>query len=78
MTEPQTTLEDWRTTNFAAHCRPTLNTVRKWAKLDRFDPPAVKHGRTYYVHPAARYTEKPRPSKPRVIDRIRATETAKT
>ncbi len=76
-TNQRTTLEAWLIANFAEDCRPTINTARKWAKTDRLDPPATKCGRAYFVHPCARYTEKPRTAKPRLIDRIRAAETTK-
>lgn len=73
----QTTLDHWRQINFAEHCRPTLNTARRWAKQGRIDPPAIKHGRRYYVRPDAVYTDKPQPAKRRLVDRIRAAETQK-
>lgn len=82
----QITLDAWIEAQFAAGCRPHINTVRKWAKSHRIQPEPVKCGRSYYVDPAARYTElekakTPTPDsekKPRLIDRVRATETAQT
>lgn len=74
---PQITLDAWRCANFAEPNRPAIGTVRRWAQKDKIDPPATKCGRTYYVHPCARYTENPRSGKPRLIDRIRAAETTK-
>lgn len=36
---------------------PSLNTLRAWARSGRFNPPAVKHGRAYYVDEDAQYCE---------------------
>lgn len=73
---PQVTLETWIETQFAPECRPHINTVRRWAATHRIQPEPVKCGRSYYVDPAARYTDPNTPPKTRLIDRVRATQTA--
>jgi len=34
---------------------PCMTTLRKWARGDKLDPPAEKHGREYFVTPDTRY-----------------------
>lgn len=40
---------------------PSPATLRMWARCGRFDPPAQKVGRSYYVSSGARYFESPPP-----------------
>lgn len=40
---------------------PSLWTLRRMAREDRFDPPAVKIGKDYHVHPQAKVVEKKPP-----------------
>ena len=40
---------------------PSAATLRMWARCGRFDPPAQKVGRSYYVSSSARYFEPPPP-----------------
>ena len=40
---------------------PCIHTGRRWARECRIYPPAEKHGREYYVHPAARYIDPAHP-----------------
>jgi len=34
---------------------PHMNTVRRWVRDNKIQPPPEKHGRAYYVSPDARY-----------------------
>ena len=34
---------------------PHVNTVRRWVREHKIQPPPEKHGRAYYVRPEARY-----------------------
>lgn len=70
MTTGRITLETWLATTYAAGEGPTLNTARRWAKLKKLDPPAVKEGRNYYVDPDTRYTDAAKPTSRRLIDRV--------
>jgi len=36
---------------------PAINTLRAWARSGKFDPPAQKMGRTYYVDENAEYCD---------------------
>lgn len=47
------TLEKWAEQNLDP--APGPNTLRAWAREGRFDPPAVKHGKRYYVDETASY-----------------------
>ncbi|WP_459703207.1 excisionase [Stutzerimonas marianensis] len=49
------TLEEWARQTYETP--PTLNTLRRWAREGLIQPPPEKHGRSYYVYPAARYIE---------------------
>lgn len=49
---------------------PTIGTARRWARDGKISPTPEKHGRSYFVVPEARYTDRPR----RLLDRIRADE----
>lgn len=49
------TLEKWAEMHL--NPKPSANTLRTWAREGRFDPPAVKHGRQYYVDENARYRD---------------------
>lgn len=73
----QITLNTWREKTFAEACRPHINTVRRWVAKKLIQPEPVKHGREYYCEPYARYTDK-QTQKPRVLDRIRASETTQS
>lgn len=67
------TLQAWITLTYEPATAPTLNTVRRWAKQGKLEPPAVKEGRSYYLDPGTRYNQRPtfrRPS--RLVDRLRA------
>lgn len=46
----------------------TIGTARKWAKSGKIRPQPEKHGRAYFCHPDARYTDRPA----RLVDRLRA------
>jgi hypothetical protein len=46
------TLQEWAAGKFKT--APSLWTLRQMARNDRFDPPAVKIGKEYHVHPQAR------------------------
>jgi excisionase-like protein len=73
MTAGRLTLERWLEQTYAADCRPTLNTARRWAAKGKLEPPAVKEGRSYYVDPGTRYNANPTPGRPlRLVDRLRA------
>ncbi|MDO9328150.1 MAG: excisionase [Pseudomonas sp.] len=65
------TLEAWAFRNFEP--APSMNTVRKWARDGLLMPPPVKHGRSYYIDPDARYVPQKRCRVPRgdLVDRIR-------
>lgn len=62
------TLERWLQLTYADDA-PTIDTARKWARKGKIYPQPEKHGRSYFVHPHARYTERPG-----LLDRIRADE----
>lgn len=49
------TLEKWAELNLDP--APSASTLRTWAREGRFNPPAVKHGRRYYVEETATYCE---------------------
>ena len=49
------TLEKWAELNLDP--QPSKATLQTWAREGRLDPPAVKHGRRYYVDEDARYRE---------------------
>lgn len=73
------TLEEWAKAIYGDRS-PALNTLRRWAREARLYPAAEKHGRTYFVDPAARYIDPAKPlpipaapTKPRpgsLVDRI--------
>ncbi len=48
-------LEEWAVGKFSEP--PSLWTLRSMARTGRFDPPAVKIGKYYYVEPAARVVD---------------------
>jgi hypothetical protein len=49
------TLQEWAAGKFKTP--PSLWTLRQMARKDRFDPPAVKIGKEYHVHPQARVVD---------------------
>lgn len=53
-----------------------LDTAYRWVKAGKIQPPPQKHGRAYFVHPEAVYTDRPaEPGDPdTLLDRIRARE----
>jgi predicted site-specific integrase-resolvase len=70
------TLETWLAQTYAVGDAPAIDTVRRWARNDKLEPPAMKEGRSYYVEPGTRYTAQRAPEKPlRLVDRVRAAET---
>lgn len=46
------TLEEWDKANYSKPHH--MNTLRKWAKEGRFEPPAEKHGREWLVKDVAK------------------------
>lgn len=61
-------LEVWAERRYDDVCRPTINTLRRWARESRISPLPEKHGRTYYVEEAAVYVDPART--PRLVQRI--------
>lgn len=49
----------------------SIDTAYRWIKLGKIHPKPEKHGRAYFLHPDARYTDRPR-----LIDRVRAQTTS--
>lgn len=49
------TLPKWAA-RFYEDAPPSLNTLRSWARAGKIQPPPVKHGRAYRVHPDAVYS----------------------
>lgn len=49
---------------------PGIQTARRWCRDGKIHPAPEKHGRSYFVVPEARYTDRPR----RLLERIRADE----
>lgn len=47
-----------------------IDTAYRWIRAGKILPRPEKHGRAYFLHPDARYTD--RPDKPRLLDRLRA------
>lgn len=54
------TLEEWADAVYGAH-RPNRDTLRRWVRQSKIQPPPEKHGRTYFVSAQSRYID---PSKP--------------
>lgn len=52
-------LKSWIESTYKAN-PPALNTVRRWCREGKLFPPAVKHGRNYYLQENARYCDNPR------------------
>lgn len=50
------TLEAWAVATYG-EASPHINTLRRWARDALIVPTPEKHGRTYYVSPAARYCD---------------------
>jgi len=50
------TLEAWAVATYGQDS-PHINTLRRWARDARIYPLPVKHGRTYFVTPDARYVD---------------------
>lgn len=51
-----TTLEAWAAATYGEDS-PHINTLRRWARDAHIYPKPVKHGRTYFVTPDARYID---------------------
>lgn len=64
------TLDEWLRRHFVPETAPPISTVRDWAKDGKLSPPAVKHGRRYYVAANARYTAGPEDDG--IVGRLRA------
>ena len=65
------TLEQWVAAKFGDAV--SMETARRWVRAGKILPKPEKWGARYFVHPDARYTD--RPDKPRLIDRVRAQTT---
>jgi hypothetical protein len=50
------TLEEWGDKNFSV--QQSLNTLRKWAREGKLNPPPEKRGKSWWVHPNAVYVQK--------------------
>jgi hypothetical protein len=79
MTEPRLiSLDRWRALTYGDDPRaPCLQTVYRWCRAGKIQPPPEKHGRAYFLDPDARYTDRPEPTpdqRPSLIERIRAEE----
>jgi hypothetical protein len=48
------TLDQWAAQTYG-DAAPNLNTLRRWARDARIYPTPQKHGRAYFVDPAAKY-----------------------
>lgn len=48
------TLQEWAKLNFAGK-QPSVITMRRWAVAGKFNPRALKIGRTYYVESNAQF-----------------------
>ena len=59
VTEQRVSLASWMAANYAVNDAPTANTVRRWVREKRIQPPPRKEGRSYFFSPAARYTDTP-------------------
>lgn len=66
-------LETWLRETYGDDA-PDIATARRWCRKGKIYPAPEKHGRSYFVHPEARYTDKAGTS---LLDRIRSDE-AKT
>jgi hypothetical protein len=63
------TLEEWAE-KAMSHNAPSLYTLRAMAREGKFDPPAVKIGKAYYVEVTARVVH---PNRRRtLVDRLKA------
>jgi hypothetical protein len=62
------TLTEWAEGKFKTP--PSLWTLRQMARNGRFDPPAVKIGREYHVHPQASVVAAVR--RPSLVHRLKA------
>ena len=49
----------------------SIETARRWVREDRIIPAPQKHGRSYFVVPDARYTDRTK-GKPSLVERLRA------
>lgn len=59
------TLERWLLDTYGNAV--TLDTARRWIRAGKIQPPPEKHGARYFLHPEARYTDRPK-----LLDRLRA------
>lgn len=75
MHEPRfITLETWVARTYGSAV--TIATARRWVREGLIYPAPQKCGRGYFVTPDARYTDRSKPVKLRLIDRIHGTATA--
>lgn len=72
------TLESWLQATYGEDA-PSILTARRWAREGRIDPAPKKHGRAYFVEPAATYSDtKAKPGvKMSLISRIEASHGSK-
>jgi hypothetical protein len=52
---PLIDLSTWLANTYNANNAPCVNTVRRWVRENRIQPPPEKQGRAYFFHPRARY-----------------------
>jgi len=67
------TLEAWIEVTYGAAV--SIDTARRWCREHRIVPAPEKHGRSYFVAPEARYTDRGK-ARPRLVDTLRAAEAA--
>lgn len=49
---------------FAAHYGKSVQTIQRWARTDRIDPPPAKAGGCYRIFIGSTYISKPREAQP--------------
>jgi predicted site-specific integrase-resolvase len=57
-------LEAWAEQRYPL-AKPKIDTLRRWAREGRIQPPPEKHGRSYFVQPSAEYL-----TQERLMDRL--------
>lgn len=67
-------LETWLRDTYGDDA-PKISTARKWCRDGKLSPRPEKHGRSYFVDPATRYTDRPI-GKPRLVERLNAEKQA--